>query len=94
MARSNVLCDYAQAHKGSKPLVTPVHPLNPEYPRVHVAVAWHQYLEANAREELRDQNLLKPGTKMDAPPGQWAKELAAAMVKCGIAVHGDKGDVD
>ena len=69
-------------------------PLNPDYPRVHVAVAWHPYLEPVAKQELKDQNLLQPGTKMETQPGQWSAELEAQMRKCGVQVYGKGGDVD
>ena len=86
--RSNVLCQYGSAHTwGDKAPASKVQPQNPAYPRVHVVVNWHPYLESDAKAELSEMGLLKPGTPLDGKG--WSAELEAKMKECNIAVHGN-----
>jgi hypothetical protein len=93
LTRSGLLCEYAKAYKADKPPLTRVQPLDPTYPRVHVAVKWNWYLEAEVQKELQAQELMAVSGKTPQG-GKWAKELEEKMKDCGIQVRSAKGDVN
>jgi len=74
------------AHLGQNPPVSRVNPLDPKYPRVHVAVGWHKYLENDAKIAMGVSAHVEEGN-----PLEWSETLSQDMEKCGIRVHSKQG---